>query len=317
MLSGNQSIEVSEYANEVIMIMFNLKSNGNTIGLGYGWLLSEIYIGYNKNTDFIDPNIQFIKPLDQQTISSIYSVIVYISDNNRIDNARIYIYINGILIERQLYSFDRNTGILEFNWDTTYYSDGIHQITIIAFDEEGNRNESTINVFVQNGFFNWRTWGPWALVIITTIIISFISYKVAERKVKIWKQKIRKRNAKIFKEKEVSIEYKVKKIDLEKEKGMPLILYCKYCKSWFESKKFDYICPICEHDQIYVAYNCLNCNKWYFKDEPAENYYCKNKGCRDIRLVRRKIEDAKEILSKEGIFLRKFDRRKNKFSILD
>ncbi|MFW9829140.1 MAG: S8 family serine peptidase [Candidatus Thorarchaeota archaeon] len=316
-LSGNESLDISEYANEVIMVMFSLNSNDNTIGLGYGWLLSEIYIGYDENTDFINPEIQLIKPLDQEIISSIYYLIASITDNENVDNSKIYIYIDGILIERQLYSFDRNTGILGFNWDTTYSSDGVHQITVIAFDEEGNRGEASISVLIQNGFFNWRTWGPWALIIVIIVILSFISYRIVKREVRIRKKKIRAIQKIKVDQKEVEQALKIKQIDLQKEIKIPLTLHCKYCKSWFESSKFDYICPICEHDQLYVAYNCINCNKWYFKDEPSESYYCKNKNCEGIRLVRRKSEEVKDILAKEGILLRKFDRKKRKFSILD
>ena len=72
-----------------------------------------------------------------------------------------------------------------------------------------------------------------------------------------------------------------------------------------------------EHDQIYVAYNCINCGKWYFKDKPEENFYCKNKKCRGVRLVRREIGEIKESLKENGIFLRKFENKSKKFSILD
>ncbi|MFX1495957.1 MAG: S8 family serine peptidase [Promethearchaeota archaeon] len=316
-LSGNESLDISEYANKVIMVMFSLKSNGNTVGLGYGWLISDIYIGYDKNTDFINPDIYFIKPLDQEIISSIYPLMVYISDNNKLDNSRIYIYIDGNLIDRQLYSFDINTGILGFNWDTTYYSDGSHQIKVVAFDEEGNKVESSIGIFIQNGFFNWRSWGPWTLIIISIIIISFISYKIVKKRVRIRKKRIIDRQKLKIEQYEVEQLSKIKQIDLEKEIKLPLTLHCKYCKSWFESDKFDYICPICEHDQLYVAYYCTNCNNWYFKDEPSGNYYCKNKACQGIRLVRRESEEVKDLLAKEGILLRKFKHKKNRFSILD
>lgn len=316
-LSGNESLDISEYANKVVMIMFSLKSNGNTVGLGYGWLLSDIYIGYDQNTDFINPHIQFIKPLDQEIISSIYPISVNISDNNKIDSSRIYIYIDGILINRQLYSFDKNSGILGFNWDTTFYSDGGHQIKIVAFDEKGNRAESSIGIFIQNGFFNWRTWGPWTLIIISIIIISFISYKVVKKRVRIRNEIIIERQKAKIEQQKVEQLSKIKQIELQKELKIPLTLHCKYCKSWFKSDKFDYICPICEHDQLYVAYNCTNCNNWYFKDEPSENYYCKNKTCQGIRLVRRDSEAVKNLLAKDGILLRKFERKKKRFSILD
>ncbi|MFX0139057.1 MAG: hypothetical protein ACFFDN_35780, partial [Candidatus Hodarchaeota archaeon] len=211
----------------------------------------------------------------------------------------------------------KDTGILEYKWDTTYYSDGKHEITVTAFDKEGNRVDATISVIVQNGFFNWRTWGPWVMVFLSLIIFGFIIYKIAKKRRKIWKEKIRKIKAEKIGLDKIQKMKMVELVKLEEERSRPLILYCKYCKSWFESDKFDYICPICEHDQIYAAYNCVNCNKWYFKDEPAEDYYCKSKTCKNVRLLRREGEDIKKILENERIILRKFDRKKNKFSILD
>ncbi|MCK4380106.1 MAG: hypothetical protein KAW51_03145, partial [Candidatus Lokiarchaeota archaeon] len=73
----------------------------------------------------------------------------------------------------------------------------------------------------------------------------------------------------------------------------------------------------CEHDQIYAAYNCTNCGKFQFFDEPGENYYCKSKSCEGVRLIRRETEDIQKILNKEGKVLRKFKTKKKKFSILD
>ena len=317
-ISGNESIDLSDYKDEIIMIMFTLNSDDETTRIGYGWLLSNIYIGYEETTDFINPNVNIISPLNQEILSSIYTIRANLSDNVSLDSSRIYIYIDGVLVDRHLYSFNKDTGILEYKWDTTYYSDGEHEIRVTAFDKEGNRKDATINVIVQNGFFNWRTWEPWVLVFLCLIIIGLFSYKVAKRKIR--KRRIKKLSAEKIRFKEIQREQKMKRIEaikLEEERGRPLTLYCKYCKSWFKSNKFDYICPICEHDQIYAAYNCVNCNKWYFKDEPAEDYYCKSKTCKKIRLVRREEEDIKEILENEGTILRKYDRKKKKFSILD
>ena len=108
---------------------------------------------------------------------------------------------------------------------------------------------------------------------------------------------------------------RIELIESEFTQERPLTLHCKYCDSWFESKKFDYICPVCEHDTLYVAYNCLNCNKWYFKDEPADNYYCKK--CKSVKLIPREKGEVKDILAKEGYVLRKFEHKSKKFSILD
>ena len=111
----------------------------------------------------------------------------------------------------------------------------------------------------------------------------------------------------------------IKRVELiaKDEVEKPLTLHCKYCKSWFLSKEFDIICPICEHDQIYTAYFCSNCNKLYLKGEPGKNYYCKNKGCIGVRLIPREKEEIQEFLAQEGRILRKFEKKRDKFSILD
>jgi len=102
----------------------------------------------------------------------------------------------------------------------------------------------------------------------------------------------------------------IKKIEIvsqDEELERPLTLHCKNCKSWFSSEEFDIICPICEHDQIYAAYICKNCNKYYFKEEPGENYYCKNKKCEGIRLIRREKADIQNLLAEKGKILRVFE----------
>ncbi|GAH18124.1 unnamed protein product, partial [marine sediment metagenome] len=110
---------------------------------------------------------------------------------------------------------------------------------------------------------------------------------------------------------------RIELIETQDERVRPHILHCKYCKSWFESNDFNYLCPVCNHDQIYAAYHCINCQKWYFKDEPSENYYCKNKKCEGVRLVRREKEEIRTILNQKGKHLRKYEIKNRKFSILD
>ena len=110
---------------------------------------------------------------------------------------------------------------------------------------------------------------------------------------------------------------RIELIETHEEQVRPLILHCKYCKSWFESDKFNYLCPVCGNDRIYAAYLCINCQKWYFKNEPSEDYYCKNKKCEGIRLIRREREEIKHNLNQKGTLLRKYEIKNKKFSILD
>jgi len=318
-LSGNESLDISQYSDEIVLIKFTLHSNDITpvLSYGYGWLISNIYLGYDKSTDFIVPTIEIITPLSDSTISSITKIEAIISENIEIDDDRIEIYINDKRIDRSLLKFNHSTGILNFEWDTTLYNDGTYQVMVVVYDTEGNRGESIVSVDVENGLLNFRTWGMWLLVIVSIIIVGIISYILAEKYGKFSFRYRRNTIAEKLKLKELEKEQIIKRIEIiiaSEESENPLVLHCKYCQSWFESSRFNYMCPKCDHDQIYVAYNCINCGKWYFKDKPEENYYCKNKKCQGVRLIGREI---KELLKEKGIFLRKFESKSKKFSILD
>jgi len=173
---------------------------------------------------------------------------------------------------------------------------------------------------VENGFVDLRIWGPWLLVIACLIIIGIVSYFIAERRGKIWFKNRRTLNDEKIRLTHIDKDQVIKRIELietQEEQGKPLILHCKFCGAWFESDRFNYMCPVCDHDQIFIAYNCINCGKWYFKDKTSSEYYCKNKSCKGVRLVKREKQEIQNILSKEGIFLRKYEPKKSKFSILD
>jgi DNA-directed RNA polymerase subunit RPC12/RpoP len=316
-LSGNESIDLSQYSDKVVMIMFTLHSNENIAGLGYGWLISNIYIGYDKSTDFIPPSITIISPSHNEKLNSITKVEASISDDVKLDVSIIYIYINDQLVDRRFLNFDADTGKLDYDWDTTFFKDGIYTLSVIAFDNEGNRAIESTTIIIQNGLFNWRSWGPWIIIIIGAAIIGIVMFRVAEKKGKIWINRIRNGKAEKIRLDSIDKDQAIKRVELieaEFESERPLTLHCKFCKAWFESKDFNYICPVCEHDQLYVAYFCINCGKLHLKDEPGENFSCKKCG---VKLIRREIEEIRDILSQDGKLLRKFEYKKKKFSILD
>ena len=318
-LSGNESLDISQFSDEDVIIMFTLSTNDITTGLGHGWLLSNIYIGYDKSTDFVTPNIEILSPSNDELVSGIFTLEANISDDVELDNSRIYIYINNQMVDRTLLDYDQATGVLTFQWDTTLYKDGSYDIKVVSFDKEGNRGESSISVVVENGFIDLRTWGVWLIIIVSFLTIGVISYFIAEKRGKVWIKNRKNSNAENIRLKYIDKDQIIKRIELietKDEQQRPLILHCKYCRSWFESNKFNYICPVCEHDQIYVAYNCMNCGKWYFKDEPSDDYYCKNKKCQGVRLIKREKEEIKDILNQEGKLLRKYEYKSKRFSIL-
>jgi Zn finger protein HypA/HybF involved in hydrogenase expression len=330
------------------MIKFTLRSNNiDTLSnLADGWLLSDIYIGYDKATDFLDPNIKFNNLNSYDTVYSTYIINVKISDNDKIDDSRINIYIDDENVYGENFKFNEDSGILKYKWDTTEYENGEHEIKVIAYDKEGNEIEKTITVVVDNSILNLKSWPQWVIYSIIGIIIGTISCIILIKNQKfreniVFYRKLEKESGELKDKKHIrSLIEDVEAEELER----PITLYCKRCKSWFstEVKNFDIMCPECGMDQIHVAYNCLHCHQWFFKDEPRENYYCPkctpskkiksgdskkylifpkkekiintNEG---IRLIRRKREDVDNLLFEEGKFLKKFERKKQDFDILE
>ena len=62
---------------------------------------------------------------------------------------------------------------------------------------------------------------------------------------------------------------------------------------------------------IFSAYFCSNCGKRYLKEEPREDYYCKNKTCEGVRLIRKEKDEIQELLAQKGKALRKFEKKKS------
>ncbi|MFX1454051.1 MAG: S8 family serine peptidase [Promethearchaeota archaeon] len=318
-LSGNEKIEISQYADEVVMIMFTLNTNDFELGLGYGWLLSDIYVGYEESTDFISPEITIINPQNDTTLSSKVKIKALVSDNIEIDESRFSIFLNDKSVDSMNILYNSTTNVLEYNWDTNRYIDGTYEIKLVAYDKAGNRDEVLINVRVNNMKW-WSLWGPYLIFILIALILGFGIYFYLEKKGKIKFESIREYRAEKIRLKDVDKDQIIKKIELiglDEELNRPLTLHCKYCKSWFSSDSYDIICPVCGRDQIYATYICENCGRYYYKDEPGENFYCKNKNCHGVRLFRREKEEIREMLAEKGIFLREFEKKGKKFSILN
>jgi hypothetical protein len=215
--------------------------------------------------------------------------------------------------------YDSNSSILEFKWNTNNFNDKKYELRVCAYDKQGNKGETFILVRINN-FRWWNTWGPYIILIASTVIVGIAVFIITEKKGKIWIEKIKNARAEKMRISETDKDQAIKRIELvelKEELKRPLTLYCKSCKSWFSAKNYDIICPICEHDQIYAAYICENCGKLHLKEEPKEIYYCKNKNCEGVRLIRREKEDIQHILNEQGKILRDFEVKKKKFSILD
>jgi len=314
---GNETIDISDYIDNPIMIKFTLKSNDYQGGNpGFGWLLSNIYIGYDRSKDHVPPIVSITSPNDGSELSSKVKFNVNITDNeNDLDISTIQLKIDGNIRSISTYSYDNSTGALSFSLDTLPLSNGWHTLAILVRDKDGNQAEASISIRVNN---LWSTIGKafiWALCAIAIlsvngfIIYKGINYVMEQRKIHLTEKPRGYKGKGAVKIKNIK--------ELESSQATkPLTLYCKYCDSWFYSDKdFDIICPLCGHDQIYAAYNCLNCGKWNIRDSPSQDYDCSRCGVRLFKQSKEKIQDIL-IRDKEKALL-EFKKKKSEFSILD
>ncbi|MHA2087067.1 MAG: S8 family serine peptidase, partial [Promethearchaeota archaeon] len=260
-LSGTEKIDLTEFADEIVMIKFTLKSNDVVLGLGYGWLLSNIYLGYDDSSDFIPPDIEIFNPINESVLKSVVTIEAIVSDNIELDESRLFIFLNGKSVDTSKILYNSSTNVLEYKWDTNRYADGLYEIKIKVYDNTGNWDEGIVIVRVNNMKW-WSVWGPYIILIISAVVLGIIIYIYLEKKGKIKFERIKEHRVEKIRLKDIDRDQVVKRIELvevEEELRRPLTLHCKYCKSWFSSESFDIICPICEHDQIYAAYICQHC----------------------------------------------------------
>lgn len=314
---GNETIDISDYADEPVMIKFTLQSNDYPgASAGFGWLLSDLYIGYNRAKDHVPPIISIQSPKEGTEINSKVKIQVNITDNNNsLDISTLHLRIDGTRREISNYNFNNNTGVLTFDLDTFSLSNGWHTLTIAVQDADGNEAEVSISIKVNNLLITVGKPIIWSIFAIA--ILSFIVYLVYKGiQLIIEKRKVHMAEETTPFKKKRTVRLKNLEEIKEAQSKNPLILYCKYCDSWFYSDtKFDIICPLCKHDQIHAAYNCLNCGKWNIKDTPGQNYQCSRCGVKLFKQEREKIQDI--LIREKEKALIEFKKERKEFSILD
>jgi DNA-directed RNA polymerase subunit RPC12/RpoP len=299
------------------MIKFILQSNDYQGGSpGYGWLLSDIYIGYDKSKDHVPPILSIKSPQNGAELSSTIRIEANLTDNeNNLDLSTLQLRIDGSTKSISNYTYNSETGLLTINLDTLSLTNGWHTLTILVKDKDGNQAEVSISVNVNN----WLsiigkviTWGISGIALLS--ITGYLVYKGVEHLIEVRKLHIADKTRGYRKKAKLKVKNGE---DLEQlQSKYPLTLYCKYCDSWFYSdSKFDIICPLCGHDQIYAAYNCLNCGKWNLKDTPSQDYHCSR--C-EVQLYKQDKEKIQDLLIREKEkALIEFKKEKKEFSILD
>ncbi|MHA1339836.1 MAG: hypothetical protein ACTSRZ_06870 [Promethearchaeota archaeon] len=310
----HQKYNLNNYRGKNILIRFNFKSDQYLFGsaVGSGWYIKNISVNYDYEEDRVPPTIQINNLEDNQIISGIFKLNFTVFDNGSgIDYKKISVYLGF----KKLSGINIQGNIASVDIDTTQFENGEHTISIFVYDIDGNQAFTSVEIQINN-VISRSTLFLWIILgcgIATGIaLISYYYYKRWEEEKQIAKrlfdsmvydketedlelgkiqrrEQLTKKQRKAIRENErklyeLKIREEAEKATPESEAAKPFTLFCKSCKKWYQSWDFEWICPECKTDTLYVAYQCKLCNKWYFKDEPGI-YYCKKRKCK-IRLLK-------------------------------
>lgn len=303
-------INLNNYRGKNVIIRFNFRSDNILLGsaAGSGWYLQNITINYDETEDRIAPTIIFHELQPNDVISGIYKLNITLTDNLAgVDDKRTSVYI-GL---RKIQGLISNNGIISYNLDTTLYKNGEYVITIFAYDKVGNSARLTVTVRIYNPI-QINEMLPWVLVCIigflSLTLITYYYHKKRKEEDEIYRRlfnnpkdenienidatrdliqthaqrkALEKSQRKIL---ELKIREDAENATKSSEDAKPFLLFCKNCKKWFQSWEFEWMCPACQHDSLFIGYQCKLCGKWYFKDGPG-SYYCNKRNCK-IKLLK-------------------------------
>jgi len=88
------------------------------------------------------PKVSIVNLKNGQTISGVITIQVDASDN--VGVAKVEFYIDNRKVGED------NESPYEFQWNTLDYPNKTHSLTVIAFDEAGNKSSVRINIIVNN-----------------------------------------------------------------------------------------------------------------------------------------------------------------------
>ncbi|GAB6139124.1 Ig-like domain-containing protein [Halanaerobaculum tunisiense] len=97
--------------------------------------------------DNLPSEVEIVDPPDESTIEGETLLEITAEDNECLD--RVELYIDGNLVTTKSVVPETETSFF-FDWDTTEYLEGPHEVTAIAFDCAGNIAETTNTYIVDN-----------------------------------------------------------------------------------------------------------------------------------------------------------------------
>ncbi len=280
-------IDISKYNHKNITLRFRFVSDDveNPVpAINRGWRLSHIEV--NASVEIIAPSVVIQFPDLNYELAGTVQLNFTITDNTGVDIDRVEFYINNELVTPTIWVAPDQVVHLSYIWETTETPNGLIRIRIVAFDTYGNSQTFSYNAYVNNPF-DWFALLIWVITIAAIVAFAAVGYKTRFFTTIYDRTQAAKR-----------LQIKSSATKGAQALGLPIItddlvnetieaqegftLHCKECKKEFHSQKFEWMCPACDKDSLFIKTYCIYCGTPALLEDPRKSY-CKKCGSRLLR----------------------------------
>jgi hypothetical protein len=127
----------SDGAHELVAIVFDTSANAGQSDP------VTVYVSNPTQEDTIAPTVSILSPVNGATVKLNENIKVTASDNVGIN--RVEFFIDGVLKSVEYGTSDSD--MYRWKWDTRKESNGVHSISINAYDDAGNVSTEAISVY--------------------------------------------------------------------------------------------------------------------------------------------------------------------------
>ncbi|MHA1732261.1 MAG: S8 family serine peptidase [Promethearchaeota archaeon] len=282
-------IDIGDYNHYNVTVRFRFVSDGysspSTLP-GAGWKVRNITIG--AFLELQKPTILMNDPVNGTAVKGKVLLNFSFTDNVGVNPNRVFLFINNVAVD-----VENDNESLVYLWDTWAYPNGNTTVRVVVEDLVGNTGSLDLKFVITNPLFDYILFLQWLVALGVVVVASLLVYKFGYLRIQDKKEQERIRRERMVDAHGIlpSESSRIEQIDEilrqytpEIEDQMPYILYCKKCHTWYKNDEFEWICPKCNSDTLFLAKKCIVCDKWYFFDGPG-SYFCTNGGCNRI-LVR-------------------------------
>ncbi|MBN2157172.1 MAG: S8 family serine peptidase [Candidatus Lokiarchaeota archaeon] len=282
----SQKIDLWNYRGMDVLIRFNFHSDDTSFLPTFqtGWYVRNIMVNVDLSLDKEPPTVIFTNIIPNMEVNETFTIEIYITDPSGVDDSLVTLFINTIIIDDAV----SEDGVILYDLDTTKFRNGNTTISVLAYDEVGNKIIETTYIIIKN------EGSPmvWIYIIIgvTIALIAGILYfyfqvfvpsqRKKELRQEMLSEEQQRRLMEELRERQVTemrIREETELATPESEALKSFTYECRRCRKQFQNQDYIWsmICPDCKTDTLNLVYQCKLCGKIYYEDMPGE-YFCKD-----------------------------------------